>query len=97
MKARPAVYWLVKTAIPSGGRGGVIVDLVGKGNRVRTVPNPSWVKMAIDEWANAANIKTGRMFRGVYHYGNKLLPESKGITPQAIYYAFQDALYLIPF
>lgn len=27
----------------------VIVDIVGKGNRVRTVPVPSWVKQAIDE------------------------------------------------
>lgn len=70
----------------------VIVDLVGKGNRVRTVPIPSWVKVAIDEWAKEADIRTGRVFRCVYHYGNKLLPESKGITPQAIYYAVQDEI-----
>jgi site-specific recombinase XerD len=75
----------------------VIVDLVGKGNRVRTVPIPSWVKVAIDEWAKAADIRTGRVFRGVYHYGNKLLPDSEGITPQAIYYAVQEAIYQIGF
>lgn len=28
----------------------VIVDLVGKGNRTRTVPMPSWCKAAIDLW-----------------------------------------------
>lgn len=28
----------------------VIVDLVGKGNRVRSVPMPAWCKLAIDEW-----------------------------------------------
>lgn len=28
----------------------VIVDLVGKGNRVRSVPMPAWCKVAIDEW-----------------------------------------------
>ncbi len=28
----------------------VIVDLVGKGNRIRSVPMPSWCKAAIDEW-----------------------------------------------
>ena len=27
-----------------------IVDLVGKGGHVRTVPVPSWVKTAIDQW-----------------------------------------------
>jgi len=30
----------------------VIVDLVGKGNRVRSVPMPSWCKAAIDEWTH---------------------------------------------
>jgi site-specific recombinase XerD len=33
----------------------VIVDLVGKRNRRRTVPIPSWVKVAIDEWIRAVN------------------------------------------
>lgn len=28
-------------------------------------------------------------------HGKKLLSESKGITPQAVYYAVQDALYQI--
>ncbi len=32
----------------------VIVDLVGKGRRVRTVPMPAWSKALIDEWAAAA-------------------------------------------
>jgi integrase len=75
----------------------VNVDLVGKGNKVRTVPIPSWVKVAIDEWAKAVGLSTGRVFRGVFHYGNKLLPNSDGITTQAIYYAVQDAIYQIGF
>jgi site-specific recombinase XerD len=37
----------------------VICDLVGKGNRVRTVPMPSWAKSAIDEWAQVAGIADG--------------------------------------
>jgi hypothetical protein len=32
------------------------VDLVGKHGRVRTVPMPTWVKVAIDAWAMAAAI-----------------------------------------
>ncbi len=59
----------------------VIVDMIGKGNRVRSVPIPSWVKLAIDEWANAAGISTGRIFQAV-HKGGFLKHEY--LTPQAI-------------
>ncbi len=36
-----------------------IVDLVGKHGRVRTVPMPTWVKVAIDAWTAAAGSPTG--------------------------------------
>ena len=42
-----------------------IVDLVGKHSRVRTVPMPAWVKIAIDAWTSAADLKTGHVFRPV--------------------------------
>jgi integrase len=42
-----------------------IVDLVGKHGRVRTVPMPTWVKVAIDSWATAATIADGPVFRSV--------------------------------
>jgi site-specific recombinase XerD len=71
----------------------VIVDLVGKGNRVRTVPIPAWSKAAIDAWSEAAGLAVGKVFRGVYHYGKSLQPESTGIADQAIFYAVQDAAY----
>ncbi len=38
-----------------------IVDLVGKGGHIRTVPMPLWVKAAIDRWISAASVKTGRV------------------------------------
>lgn len=41
----------------------VILDLIGKGKRVRTVAVPAWVKAAIDRWAEAAGITDGRIFR----------------------------------
>ena len=47
-----------------------IVDLVGKGGHVRTVPVPGWVKAAIDIWATTANINTGRLFRCVNKTGS---------------------------
>ena len=42
-----------------------IVDLVGKHGRVRTVPMPTWVKVAIDAWTAAAGVADGHVFRPV--------------------------------
>jgi site-specific recombinase XerD len=39
-----------------------IVDLRGKHGRVRTVPMPTWVKVAIDAWAEVARVVDGRSF-----------------------------------
>jgi site-specific recombinase XerD len=40
-----------------------IVDLVGKHGRVRTVPMPNWVKVAINAWTTAAMLAEGHVFR----------------------------------
>ena len=42
-----------------------IVDLVGKGGHVRTVPMPDWVKHTLDAWVNGAGIRHGKLFRRV--------------------------------
>src|SRR5271169_155178 len=42
-----------------------IVDLFGKHGRVRTVPMPTWVKVAIDAWTARAAVTDGRIFRSV--------------------------------
>jgi integrase len=42
-----------------------IIDLVGKHGRVRTIPAPTWVKVAIDAWANGTGVTSGRVFRPV--------------------------------
>ena len=47
----------------------VIVDLIGKGGRVRTVPMPSWTKSAIDSWIAAAEIVSGLVFRAINRGG----------------------------
>jgi len=60
-----------------------IVDLIGKGSRVRTVPMPVWVKEAVDHWMAAANISKGRIFRAVSRHGT---PWGKGISENVIWY-----------
>ena len=46
-----------------------IVDLVGKHGRVRTVPMPTWVKVAIDAWTATAGVTDGHVFRTVNRGG----------------------------
>ncbi len=46
-----------------------IVDLVGKGGHIRTVPVPDWVKRILDDWLLAAGIVAGRVFRCVCRAG----------------------------
>lgn len=60
-----------------------IVDLVGKRNKVRTVPMASWVKAALDHWLEAADIRTGRMFRS-FRKGDTLAGDG-GMTSQAVW------------
>lgn len=43
----------------------VIVDLKGKGGRIRTVPMPGFVKAAIDLWSESAQINSGRVLRSL--------------------------------
>lgn len=59
-----------------------IVDIRGKHGRVRTVPMPSWAKVAIDEWAAAAEISEGALFRGV-NKGDNVTGEE--LSSQAIW------------
>ncbi len=46
-----------------------IVDLVGKGGHIRTVPVPEWVKATVDIWTTAAGLPGGRIFRCVSRAG----------------------------
>lgn len=45
----------------SGKDIGAIVDLVGKGGHIRTVPMPLWVKAAIGRWMSSAMVTSGRV------------------------------------
>jgi hypothetical protein len=54
-----------------------IVDLVGKGGHIRTVPVPEWVKGTIDLWVAAAGISAGRLFRCVCRAGKHWDPNAE--------------------
>jgi integrase len=47
----------------------VLIDIVGKGSRVRTVAVPRWVKAALDAWIASAGIREGAVFRAVRKNG----------------------------
>jgi hypothetical protein len=55
----------------------VIIDLVGKGRRIRTVAVPIWVKQGINAWMMAAKIEDGRLLRPLSKSG-KILGDSLG-------------------
>jgi integrase len=55
----------------------VIIDLVGKGGRVRAVAVPIWVKQEINAWMTAAKIKEGRLLRPLSKSG-KILGDELG-------------------
>lgn len=63
-----------------------IVDLVGKGGRIRTVAVPNWTKVAIDEWGATAGLAEGRVFRRMYK-GGKV--SEAGLGTQAIFQVVQ--------
>src|SRR5262249_43307186 len=46
-----------------------VVDLIGKGGHIRTVPVPDWVKTELDDWPTADAIDRGRLFRRVNKVG----------------------------
>ena len=65
----------------------VIVDLTGKGNRVRSVPVPAWAKLLLDEWTSAAMICRGKLFRALNKAG---AVSAAGITGKAVWCVVRD-------
>ena len=56
----------------------MFVDVVDKGKRIRTVPIPPFVKVAVDAWTAAAGLSEGPLFRRVRR---RKYPEK---TPEAL-------------
>jgi integrase len=59
----------------------VLIDLIGKRDKIRSIPMPNWAKAAIDAWSHASGITNALVFRAV-NKGDRVTGD--GITPQAI-------------
>lgn len=59
----------------------VIVDLIGKRNKVRSVPMPSWAKAAVNAWCSVAGIKSGPVFLSIRRGGHV---QQDAMTAQAV-------------
>src|SRR5262249_21895626 len=75
----------------------VIVDVRGKGSRLRSVPTPAWAKSLVDSWTATAGISKGRLFRRISQKGEV----GEALTAQAVYlivkgYAAQIGVELAP-
>jgi integrase len=62
----------------------VIVDLIGKGRRLRTVPVPLWSKQLLDAWLRQSGVSEGRVFRRVSKVGKR---QEGGVTANVVWYA----------
>jgi site-specific recombinase XerD len=65
-----------------------IVDLIGKGGHVRTVPVPDWVKKELHDWVTAAGIDRGKVFRRVKKSGETW---GEGLTEKAVWNIVKQA------
>ena len=61
----------------------VIVDLIGKGGHIRTVPIPQWVKQALGRWTSAAGVTEGKIFRAISKKGTTW---GNGLTQNVVWY-----------
>ena len=64
-----------------------VVDLIGKGGHIRTVPIPHWVKAALDQWIRAANVTEGKVFRAVARKGKIW---GRGISQNVVWYVVRS-------
>jgi len=62
----------------------VIVDLVGKGGRLRTVPVPTWCKGLVDAWLRQSGVSEGEVFRRVLKNGAR---QDAGVSANVVWYA----------
>ena len=64
-----------------------IVDLSGKAGHTRTVPVPGWVKRVLDDWAQAAGLINGKVFRRVNKAGKAW---GAGLTEKAVWHVVRE-------
>ena len=62
----------------------VIVDMVGKGGRLRTIPVPAWCMGLIDAWIRDSGVTEGRLIRRITKDGAR---QDAGVTTEVVWYA----------
>jgi integrase len=62
----------------------VLLDIQGKGRRIRTVPVPLWVKRLVDRWLGESGIAAGPLFRPL-RKGGALTPGTQPVSEDLIY------------
>lgn len=70
----------------------VLVDLVGKRRKVRSVPMPSWAKAAVDAWTKAAGIRSGPVFRALRQGGRV---QARAMAPASVFEIVQGYARLL--
>jgi site-specific recombinase XerD len=64
-----------------------IVDMKGKAGHTRTIPMPGWVKNVVDQWIQAANITSGKLFRRVHKMGKTW---GERLTEKAVWHVVRE-------
>jgi len=62
----------------------VIVDLLGKAGRLRTVPVPDWCKALVDTWLRDSGVSEGKVFRRIWKNRTEL---AFGVTADVVWTA----------
>jgi site-specific recombinase XerD len=65
-----------------------IVDMIGKGGHIRTVPIPDWVREQLEDWIMAAGIQDGKIFRKVDRLGRIW---GEGLSVKAVWHIVKDS------
>jgi integrase len=65
-----------------------IVDRVGNGGHIRTVPVPDWVTTELEDWLRAAAIDRGKLFRRVNKVGRTW---GYGMTVKAVWHIVKES------
>ena len=64
-----------------------IVDLIGKGGHIRTIPVPDWVRRELDIWFGAAGIQSGKLFGRVSTAGK---PWGDGVSEKVVWHVVKE-------
>jgi site-specific recombinase XerD len=64
-----------------------IVDMIGKGRHMRTIPMPDWVHGTLSQWMTAAGVHAGKLFRKVNSAGK---PWGDGVTEKLVWHVVKE-------